>query len=95
MTYVTKSISEEEFKYVQEQVLFFSLEHLDEYVYFYRDGKNSITTQQDKLLTDLHNAFKYDDFSHVFYELKERVEKLKIRFKDLNFHYDVILTNEE
>lgn len=92
---IARIISREELNYVHENILFFSLEHLDEYVYFYRDGTNSITTQSNKLLTDLHNQFKHDEFGKAFYGLKDRVQKLKVIFNDLDFNYDVILFNEE
>lgn len=83
----------EQLKYVHQEVLFFSIEHNEEYIHFYRDGTHVITNPEDKLLADLYRQFKNDDFPEAFYLLKNRTEMLKNSFKGLFFHHDVILFN--
>lgn len=84
----------EQLNYVHQEVLFFSVEHNEEYVHFYRDGTTNLTNPDDRLLADLHSQFKHDDFGEAFYLLKARTEKLKSTFKGLAFHHDVIALDE-
>jgi hypothetical protein len=88
-------LTQEEIDYVHENILFFSIEHNEEYLHFYRDGSISLTSPNDRLLSDLHCQFKHDDFGQTFYRLKERVTKLKNNFKGFVFHHDVILVEED
>lgn len=90
----TANLTTEQINYVHEKVLFFSVEFNEEYVHFYRDGTINITNPDDKLLADLHNQFKHDDFIQAFYSLKSRTDKLKKTFKGLNFYHDVIILDE-
>lgn len=88
------NLTHEQLSYVHNEVLFFSVEHNDEYIHFYRDGTHAITNPDDKLLADLYNQFKRDDFIEAYYLLQRRTEKLKNSFKGLAFHHDVILLND-